>query len=107
MRSVASTVHVYGWRAVIIKSVKTVLERGRFPARERRVLIPVASVWLFLNDPDIDELFKAAKRRIDFYNRLPGVGLVAISRLEEREFEKLDRGVARAVAVLGEKYGKP
>jgi hypothetical protein len=59
------------------------------------------------DDPDIDEFFKAAKRRSDFYNRLPGVGLVAISHLEQREFEKLDRCVARAVAVLGEKYGKP
>jgi hypothetical protein len=59
------------------------------------------------DDPNIDEFFKAAKRRSDFYNRLPGVGLVAISHLEQREIEKLDRRVARTVAVLGEKYGKP
>jgi hypothetical protein len=59
------------------------------------------------DDPDIDEFFKAARRRTDFYNRLPGVGMVPISRLEQREFEKLDRRVARAVDTLGAKYGKP
>lgn len=58
------------------------------------------------DDPDIDEFFKAAKKRSDFYNRLPGIGEIEISSLEEREFEKLERRVARAVAVLGEKYGK-
>jgi hypothetical protein len=57
------------------------------------------------DDPDIEELFKASKRRSAFYNQLPGVGQIHISISEARELEKIERRLARATAALAEKYG--
>jgi hypothetical protein len=57
------------------------------------------------DDPDIEDLFKASKRRSSFYNQLPGVGQIELSTSESRELEKIERRLARATAVLAEKYG--
>jgi hypothetical protein len=53
------------------------------------------------DDPDIEDLFKASKRRSAFYNQLPGV---RISNSESRELEKIDRRLAQTTAVLARKY---
>jgi hypothetical protein len=58
------------------------------------------------DDPDIEEFFKAGKRRSAFYNELPGVGEISISASEKRELEKIQRRLARATAALAEKYGE-
>jgi hypothetical protein len=57
-------------------------------------------------DPDIEEFFKAGKRRSQFYNQLPGVGQMQISGSEQRELEKIERRITRAVTTLAEKYGR-
>ena len=56
-------------------------------------------------DSDIDELFKAAKKRSEFYNELPGVGKIAISEWEAKKLEKIERRLARATELLAQKYG--
>jgi hypothetical protein len=53
----------------------------------------------------IEELLKASKRRSAFYNQLPGVGQIAITPSEHKELQKIERRLARATAVLAEKYG--
>ncbi len=57
------------------------------------------------DDSLIEELFKAARKLNDFYNELPGVGIISIHASEDRELQKLKRRVARATAALTEKYG--
>ena len=57
------------------------------------------------DDSDIDELFKAAKKRSEFYNELPGVGKIAISEWEAKKLEKIERRLARATELLAQKYG--
>ena len=57
------------------------------------------------DDPLIEELFKASRRLNDFYNELPGVGMITIHASEDRELQKLQRRVARATDALAEKYG--
>lgn len=56
-------------------------------------------------DSNIDELFKAAKKRSEFYNELPGVGKIAISEWEAKKLEKIERRLARATELLAQKYG--
>ena len=58
------------------------------------------------DDPDVEHLFKASRRRSAFYNQFPGVGQIELSTSESRELEKIERRLARATAVLTAKYGK-
>jgi hypothetical protein len=58
------------------------------------------------DDPLIQTLFKAARRRSAFYNGLPGVGGISISASEDKEQLKLERAVANATAALMKKYGR-
>ena len=56
------------------------------------------------NDPLIEVFFKAARRRSAFYNDLPGMA-ITLHASEDKEMQKVERRVARAVAALDEKYG--
>jgi hypothetical protein len=58
----------------------------------------------FSDDPLIEELFKAARKRSAFYNQLPGVGVISISAVEDPERQKIERRVARATLALAQKY---
>jgi len=60
--------------------------------------------FALVEDPLIDELFKAAARRVAFKNELPGVGLIAIHASEDKALQKLENRVARASQALAEKY---
>jgi hypothetical protein len=60
--------------------------------------------FALVEDPLIDELFKAAARRSAFKNDLPGVGLIAIHATEDKILQKLENRVARASQALAEKY---
>jgi hypothetical protein len=57
------------------------------------------------DDPLINELFLAARRRSEYYNGLPGVGQIVIHASENKTLEKLERRVERAIAALEKKYG--
>lgn len=59
------------------------------------------------DDPLIGELFLAARRRNEYLNSLPGVGMIAIHASEDKIAEKHERRVARAIAALEKKYGAP
>ena len=56
------------------------------------------------DDSLIEEFFKAARKRSAFYNGLPGMA-ITLHASEDKEMQKLERRVARAVEALTEKYG--
>ena len=60
--------------------------------------------FALVDDPLIDELFKASARRAAFKNGLPGVGVIAIHASEDKVLQKLEKRVARASQALLEKY---
>jgi hypothetical protein len=57
-----------------------------------------------VDDPLLDELFKAAARRSQFKNELPGVGIITIHASEDKMLAKLERRVQRAYEAIVEKY---
>jgi hypothetical protein len=60
--------------------------------------------FALIDDPLIDDLFKAAARRVAFKNGLPGVGMIAIHASEDKALQNLENRVARASQALAEKY---
>jgi hypothetical protein len=60
--------------------------------------------FALVEDPLIDELFKAAARHVAFKNELPGVGVIAIHASEDKVLKKLENRVARASQALAQKY---
>jgi hypothetical protein len=59
------------------------------------------------DDPLIEDLFVASKRRIAFLNSLPGVEInrSSLSAVEENKYQKIERRWRRATAALIDKYG--
>jgi hypothetical protein len=60
--------------------------------------------FALIDDPLVDDLFKAAARRVAFMNELPGVGMIKIHASEDKTLQKLVNRVARASEALAEKY---
>ena len=60
--------------------------------------------FALVDDPLIDELFKAAARKSAFMNGLPGVGVIQIHATEDKQLQKLTRHIARLTSELVEKY---
>jgi hypothetical protein len=60
--------------------------------------------YALVDDPLVDELFKAAAKRTALKNELPGVGVIRAHPSEVKALEKLERRVARANEALVAKY---